>query len=71
MPANPLSKEQLAELAKAKAVIPELKEQIRLAKQAKIDVSEMETQLAQAEDRIDTLLRVYGNLPTAEDLTGQ
>lgn len=59
-PESPLSEEQLQALKEAQALLPRLKEEIRRAKLAGIDVSQQEAELAELEGRIQGLLRVYG-----------
>lgn len=57
---SPLTEEQLQALKEAQALLPRLKEEIRRAKLAGIDVSQQEAELAELEGKIQGLLRVYG-----------
>ena len=57
---NVISQKQVQQLEDAKALIPGLKAEIRRAKQAGIDVGEMEKELAEQETLINGMLRVYG-----------
>lgn len=56
---QPLSEEQIKELQNVQKIIPRLREQIRKAKTAGIDVSEQEQELSELEGRVQGLLRVY------------
>jgi len=55
-----LSEEQIDQLEQAKKVIPKLREQIRKAKTAGIDMSAQEQDLIKLESDLDKLYRVYG-----------
>lgn len=57
---NPLSEEQINNLRDAQKLIPKLKEQLRKAKLAGLDVSQQEIEVADLEGRVQGLLRVYG-----------
>lgn len=55
-----LTAEQLDSLELAKKAIPKLREQLRKAKLAGLDVSMQETELADLEQQIGKLASVYG-----------
>lgn len=55
-----LTAEQLKSLDDAKKAIPKLREQLRKAKLAGLDVSVQETELADLEQQIGKLTSVYG-----------
>lgn len=55
-----LSEEQIDQLEQAKKVIPKLREQIRKAKLAGIDMGAQEAELTKLEADLDKLYRVYG-----------
>lgn len=57
---SPITEEQLQALKEAQALLPRLKDEIRRAKLAGIDVSQQEAELAELEGKIQGLLRVYG-----------
>lgn len=65
MSANPLTPEQIEQLRQAKQAIPLLEEQIRLAKQAGLDVSQQEVELRTLKEQVERMLSVYGNMPPA------
>jgi activator of 2-hydroxyglutaryl-CoA dehydratase len=54
-----LTAEQIAQIEAAKKIIPKLKEQIRKAQSAGIDVGQQQTDLAALEQQLDKLYRVY------------
>ncbi len=57
---NPqLTDEQIKQLEDARKLIPSLKAQIRLAKQAGIDVTQQEKDLDEMQTQLDKLYRVY------------
>lgn len=61
-----LTDEQKAALREARSAIPKLKEQIRRAKQAGIDVSQQEADLQAMEQQLEKIYRVYvRNAPAA------
>ncbi|MEN4013991.1 MAG: hypothetical protein ROW48_18320 [Bellilinea sp.] len=65
---QPLSDDQIKQLRDAQKMLPKLKEQIRRAKLAGLDVSQQELDIADLEGRVQGLLRVYGTAgrsPTA------
>lgn len=55
-----LTEEQIDQLEQAKKVIPKLREQIRKAKMAGIDMTAQEADLVKLESDLDKLYRVYG-----------
>lgn len=55
-----LTPEQLESLRLAKAAIPKLREQLRRAKLAGLDVTAQENELADLEQQIGKLYSVYG-----------
>ena len=55
-----LTNEQLASLDLAKKAIPKLREQLRKAKLAGLDVTAQENELADLEQQIGKLASVYG-----------
>lgn len=55
-----LTEEQIDQLEQAKKVIPKLREQIRKAKMAGIDMTAQEADLVKLEADLDKLYRVYG-----------
>lgn len=57
---QPLTNEQINMLKEAQKLIPKLREQIRKAKLAGLDVSQQEADLAELEGKVQGLLRVYG-----------
>ena len=58
-----LSAEQLAQLEQAQKLIPKLREQIRRAKLAGLDMNTQEQYLAETEANLSKLMRVYGRKP--------
>lgn len=54
-----LTDEQVKQLQEAKQLLPRLKEQIRRAKSAGIDVTAQEADVAALEKQLDSLYRVY------------
>lgn len=54
-----LSEEQINQLNQARLLIPKVKEQIRRAEQAGIDVKQHQADLAALETQIDKLHKVY------------
>lgn len=56
-----LTNDQLESLNLAKKSIPKLREQLRKAKLAGLDVSTQESELADLEQQIGKLYSVYGN----------
>ena len=58
-----LSAEQLAQLEQAQKLIPKLREQIRRAKLAGLDMTTQEAYLAETEANLTKLMRVYGRKP--------
>lgn len=58
-PEAQLSQEQIDQIEAAKKIIPKLKEQIRKAASAGIDVSAQQAELATIEQQLDKLYRVY------------
>ncbi len=60
-----LTDEQIAQIEQARKLIPNLKQQIRRAKSAGIDMADQEGALQALETQIDKLYRVYvRNVPT-------
>lgn len=57
---QPLTPEQIEQLKEARKLIPKLREQIRRAKTAGLDVSQFEAEIADLEGRLQGLLNVYG-----------
>ncbi len=55
-----LTEDQIDQLEAAKKMIPKLREQIRKAKTAGIDMSAQEADLVKLEADLDKLYRVYG-----------
>ncbi len=55
-----LTQEQIDNLQQARTLIPKLREQLRRAKQAGIDVSQQETDLTNLEQQLNKLYNVYG-----------
>lgn len=58
-----LSQEQKDQITAAKTLIPKLKEQIRRAASAGIDVSQQQADLATIEQQLDKLYKVYVRKP--------
>jgi len=58
-PISPLNDQHLAQIQAALRSVDLAEAQIMLAKQAKIDVSAMETQLAQSKERLLALKHTY------------
>lgn len=56
-----LTPDQIAQLEQARKTIPQLKAQIRKAKQAGIDVTTQEADLTALETQLDKLYRTYVN----------
>lgn len=54
-----LTDEQIQQLEAARKLIPKLREQIRRAKLAGLDMSQQETDLNNTEAQLDRLYRVY------------
>lgn len=54
-----LTEDQKEQLEEARRMIPKLKEQIRRAKLAGIDVGDQETELLNLEQQLEKLHRVY------------
>jgi len=54
-----LSDDQIAQLEAARKLIPKVREQIRRAKLAGLDVSQQEMDLTKTESDLDRLYRVY------------
>lgn len=54
-----ITEEQLAQLREAKARIPQIEEEIRLAERAGINVSAQKAELETLKNQIEALLRVY------------
>lgn len=54
-----LTPEQIDQLEKARKMIPKIREQMRRAKLAGLDVSAQEAELAKTEGDLDRLYRVY------------
>ncbi len=55
-----LTQEQIASLDMAKKAIPKLREQLRKAKLAGLDVGTQEAELSELEQQIGKLYNVYG-----------
>jgi predicted phage gp36 major capsid-like protein len=64
-PDTELTEDQKAALREARSAIPKLKEQIRRAKQAGIDVSQQEADLQAMEQQLEKIYRVYVRNATA------
>lgn len=60
-----LTPEQIASLEQARKLIPKVREQIRRAKLAGIDMSAQEAELNNTETQLDRLYRVYVRKLTA------
>lgn len=54
-----LTAEQITQIEEAKKIIPRLKDQIRKANSAGIDVSQQQADLATLEQQLEKLYRVY------------
>lgn len=54
-----LTQEQIDQLEQARKLIPKVREQIRRAKLAGLDMSQQETDLNATETQLDRLYRVY------------
>jgi hypothetical protein len=57
---QPLTNEQINALKEAQKLIPKLKDELRRAKLAGLDVTQQEADLSELEGRVQGLLRVYG-----------